>query len=275
MITSPKSGPVVLVTGAGRGLGQAIASRLATDGATVVVNDCDATAANATAKAIRGAHGKATVHVASVDDAAAADNMIACIADEFGQLDALVSNAGISSSGRAVAATDPAEVERLFRVHALGSFLVTRASLPLLRAAGGRIVFVSSLATSNWPRNGAPYAMAKAAVEALAWTLANEEERNGIRVNVVAPGLFDTRLGRELRDRVAARHGDDAGRRLTLHDPAFVAAVVQLLVGEDEIGINRQRLVVRGQLEQSAGSQPGASGSATGRTIAGVGSGYS
>lgn len=250
MIPSSEPAQVVLVTGAGRGLGRAIACRLAANGASLVVNDCDVAAANETVAAIRDARGQAMAHVASVVDVDAVDKMVARIADEHGRLDALVSNAGVSSSGRGVANTDPDEVERLFRVHALGSFLVARGSLPLLRSARGHIILMSSVATSQWPRNGAPYAMAKAAVEALAWTLANEEERNGIRVNVVAPGLFDTRLGRELRDRLTVRHGDVASR-LTMHDPTIIAERVSTLIGEAGMSFTRQRFVVGADLSST------------------------
>jgi NAD(P)-dependent dehydrogenase (short-subunit alcohol dehydrogenase family) len=107
--------------------------------------------------------------------------------------------AGVASRGRAVTDTDPAEVEHVLRVHAVAAHDLARVFIPFMRTRGrGDVVFVSSVAARLLAANGAPYNMAKAALEALALTLAKEERRHGIHVNVVAPGLVVTDMGRRL-----------------------------------------------------------------------------
>ncbi len=98
-----------------------------------------------------------------------------------------------------MADTDPTEVGRVMGVHAMGAHHLCRLVLPAMRAGGGgHVVFVSSAAARILAPNSAPYNMAKAALEALAVTLAKEERRYGIHVNVVAPGLVVTEMGRRL-----------------------------------------------------------------------------
>ena len=99
----------------------------------------------------------------------------------------------------AVADTDPAETERVWRTHAFASWMCSKLVIPSMRTRPrGDIVMISSAAVVHMAANSAPYNMAKAALEALAWSLAREERRNGIHVNVVAPGLVDTEMGRRL-----------------------------------------------------------------------------
>jgi NAD(P)-dependent dehydrogenase (short-subunit alcohol dehydrogenase family) len=193
-------GRVALVTGGGRGIGKAIALGLAADGADVAVNyRRDAAAAAETASEIEALGRRAVAYGASVDDAAACAEMVSRVLADFGGVDILVNNAGIASRGQTVADTDPAEVERVWRTHAFSSWLCSKLVLPSMRTRPrGDIVMISSAATVHWGANSAPYNMAKAALEALAWTLAKEERRNGIHVNVVAPGLVDTEMGRRL-----------------------------------------------------------------------------
>jgi NAD(P)-dependent dehydrogenase (short-subunit alcohol dehydrogenase family) len=234
--------PVALITGAGRGLGRAIALDLACHGFRVAVNDLDEEAARATAAQVTAGGGEARVYVAPVDEVGVVHGMLRDITHHFRRLDAVVNNAGVGSSGLSLAETEPDEVERLFRVHVLGSFTVTRAALALLRRSQeGRVVFISSYLTSEWPRNCGPYTMAKSSLEALAQTLAKEELRHGIRVNVVAPTTFDTRLGHTFHDRITSRRPEAAP---TLHDPSLVASVVRQLVTPGGLDLTGQRLVV-------------------------------
>jgi len=125
--------------------------------------------------------------------------MVAAVLDDFGSIDTLVHSAGIASRGHTVADTDPDELERVIAVHALGAHHLCRLVLPSMRARPrGDVVFVSSVAAKILAANSSPYNMAKAALEALAMTLAKEERRHGIHVNVVAPGLVATEMGRRL-----------------------------------------------------------------------------
>jgi len=134
--------------------------------------------------------------VDSWDDDAA---MVDAVLSDFGGVDILVNNAGIASRGNSVADTDPAEFERVWRTHAFGSFALSKLVLPSMRERPrGDIVMVSSNATVHMAGYSSPYNVAKAGLEALARTLAKEERRHNIHVNVVAPGLVETEMGRRL-----------------------------------------------------------------------------
>ena len=119
---------------------------------------------------------------------------------DLGDVDILVNNAGVASRGQTVADTDPAEIERLLRTHAFGAWACSKLVLPSMRDAAARRHRhdLERGDACTWRANSAPYNMAKAALEALASTLAKEERRNGIHVNIVAPGLVDTEMGRRL-----------------------------------------------------------------------------
>ncbi len=124
--------------------------------------------------------------------------MVEAAVDDFGFVDILVNNAGIASRGKSVLRTDPDELESVIRTHAFGPHHLSQAVLPSMRERErGDIVMISSTVTLNMPSGGAPYNMGKAALEALALTLAKEELRHNMRVNIVAPGLVDTTHGRE------------------------------------------------------------------------------
>ena len=190
-------GRVALVTGGGRGIGRGISELLAAEGAAVAVNyRRDEDAARDTVAAIEAAGGRAIAYPASVDDEEADRAMVDAVLDELGPVDILVNNGGLASRGNAVADTDPAEFLRVLATHAIGPHHLCRLVLPGMRTRPrGDIVMVSSVATRHYAGNGAPYNMGKAALEALAFTLAKEERANGIHVNVVAPGLVETDMG--------------------------------------------------------------------------------
>jgi NAD(P)-dependent dehydrogenase (short-subunit alcohol dehydrogenase family) len=245
-------GRVALVTGGGRGIGKAIALGLAADGADVAVNyRRDEAAATETVSEIEALGRRAVAYSASVDDADACEAMVTRVLAEFGAVDILVNNAGIASRGRTVADTDPAEVERVWRTHAFSSWLCSKLVIPSMRTRPrGDIVMISSAATVHWGANSAPYNMAKGALEALAWTLAKEERRNGIHVNVVAPGLVDTEMGRRL---VKGAMGVDDIRTMDTRSPfghvctpEEVADVVRFVVSERASYMTGQRLGVDG-----------------------------
>lgn len=242
---------VALVTGGGRGIGRAISLGLAADGCDVAVNfRRDRDAAEETVSAVEAMGRRAVAYGASIDDGAATDAMVERIVSDLGPVSILVNNAGIASRGQSVADTDPDELERVVRVHALGPHRLCQAVLPSMRTCErGDVVFISSVATLHHAAFGGPYNMGKAAMEALAMTLAKEERRHGIRVNIVAPGLVETEMGRRL---VKAGGVDDIS---TLHanfpfgrvcQPDDVAGVVRFLVGDHASYVTGTRIRVDG-----------------------------
>lgn len=193
-------GRVALVSGSGRGIGKAIALRLAELGADVAVNyRRDGDAAAQTVAEIEALGRKAKAYQASVADVDACEKMVADVAADFGGLGILVNNAGIASRGKSVEDTDPAEFARVVQTHAFGAFYLSHFALPHLRAAGrGDIIMITSVATLKMSANGAPYNVGKAAMEALAQTLSKEVNQQNIFVNTVAPGLTVTEMGDRL-----------------------------------------------------------------------------
>jgi NAD(P)-dependent dehydrogenase (short-subunit alcohol dehydrogenase family) len=191
---------VALVTGGGRGIGKGSALGLAADGLDVAVTyRKDKESADETVAEIE-AMGRAALAVqgdVSVPD----DNVrnVAEVIEHFGGFQVLVNNGGIASRGKTIVDTDAEELQRVMATHALGPHHLFSVAVPHLRTHDrADIVCISSVATLSHGANGAPYSMGKAAVESLALTLAKEERDNGIRVNIVAPGLVETDMGRRL-----------------------------------------------------------------------------
>jgi len=251
------AGRVALVTGGGRGIGRAIALALAEDGADVAVNyRRDEEAAKETVAAIEGLRRKAGAYRASVDRFEECEAMVSAVLADLGFVDILVNNAGLASRGQSVADTDPAELERVVRTHAFGAHSMCKLVLPSMRERPrGDVVMISSAATEIHAGFGGPYNMAKAALEALAWTLFKEERRHGIHVNVVAPGLVETEMGRRL---VKATQNVDDLRKLDrgmpfghVCQPEEVADVVRFLVSEGGRYLTGQKIVVDGGASQT------------------------
>jgi NAD(P)-dependent dehydrogenase (short-subunit alcohol dehydrogenase family) len=240
-----------LVTGGGRGIGRAISLALAADGMDVAVTyHRDEAAAAEVVAEVEALGRRACAHRASLESLDDLERLVPAVVADLGPVDVLVNNAGVASRGRAVADTDPAEPARLLATHAVGPHHLCRLVLPSMRTRPrGDIVFISSVATDHHAANGAPYTMGKAAMEALAATLAKEERPHGIHVNVVAPGLVETEMGRRL---VRAAGVDDLraldatspfGR---VCQPEDVADVVRFLVSDAAGYLTGQRIRVDG-----------------------------
>jgi NAD(P)-dependent dehydrogenase (short-subunit alcohol dehydrogenase family) len=246
------AGRVALVTGGSRGIGRAIAISLAGAGADVAVNyRRDEAAARETVAEIERLGRKAKAYPAAVENWEEDVAMVADVLGDFGAIDILINNAGIASRGQSVADTDPAEMERVVRVHAFGPHYLSKLVVPQMRQRGrGDIIMISSVATRHMSANGAPYNMGKAAMEALALTLAKEERKYGIRTNIVAPSLTVTEMGRRLTK--AITHGKDISEldaaspfgRVSV--PEDVAAVVTFLVSGANAYANGQKVNIDG-----------------------------
>lgn len=237
-----------LVTGGGRGIGRAIAARLASDGMAVAVTyRRDADAAAKTAAEIGG-----RAYASDVTSYADAERLVGHVLDDLGGVDVLVHNAGIASRGNLVADTEPDEPARLMATHVFGPFGLTKLLLPQMRGRErGDIVFVSSVAATQYSPGGAPYTMAKAAMEALARTLAAEEVGHGIHVNIVAPGLTVSDMGDRLAKAIVGKSAADLDGNATfgrVARPEDVADVVAYLVSAP--------LLTAQRVEVQAGSNP-------------------
>jgi len=244
---------VALITGGGRGIGAAIAIALAGDGMDIAINyRRDEESARQTAQLVEAVGQRAVLFPASVDDYDADVRMVEDVLTEFDHVDVFVHSAGNASRGQNVVDTDPAEFERLWRTHAFGAFAIAKHVIPSMRERPrGDIVFISSSASKHMAGNSAPYNVGKASLEALARTLAKEERKNGIHVNVVAPGLVDTEMGRRLA-KAAMGAGDDIhslDHRMPFGhvcSPEEVADVVAWVVSDAARYVNDQWIGVDG-----------------------------
>jgi 3-oxoacyl-[acyl-carrier protein] reductase len=236
---------VAIITGSSRGIGAAIAERLAADGHAVVVNYAGNSApAEALVQQIARAGGTAIAVQADISDSAATTHLFDAAQDAFGGVDILVNNAGIMELA-AIADTTDAMFDRTIAINLKGTFNGLREAALRLRDGGRIINFSSSVIGLHLP-SYAVYAATKGAVEAMTHIAAKELGKRRIAVNVVAPGptgtdLFLNGKSPELIDRLA--NLSPFGR---LGTPPDVASVVAFLVGPEGGWINAQVIRVNG-----------------------------
>jgi 3-oxoacyl-[acyl-carrier protein] reductase len=189
---------VAIVTGASRGIGRAIALELAKQGATVIGTATSESGAAGIGEALQQAGGKGRGAVLNVNDAAAADAFIDGIVKEFGALNVLVNNAGITKDQLAMRMKDD-EFDAVIDTNLRAVFRLSRAVLrPMMKARGGRIINITSVVGSSGNPGQANYAAAKAGVAGMTRALAREIGSRGITVNCVAPGFIDTDMTKVL-----------------------------------------------------------------------------
>ena len=244
-MTDTQSRRTAIVTGASRGIGAAIAQRLARDGIAVIVNYAgDVQAAEAVVSGIRTAGGRAEAVKADVSDPAAARRLFDAAEKSFGWVDVIVNNAGIKPLAT-IAASDDAMFDRLIAVNLKGSFNMMREAATRLRR-GGRIINLSSSVVGLLQPTYGVYAGTKAAVEAMTSVLAKEMRGREITVNAIAPGpvatdLFLSGKSPELVERIAR-----IAPLERLGQPEEIAAAVAFLAGPDGAWINGQTLRANG-----------------------------
>jgi len=236
---------VAIVTGASRGIGAAVAERLAADGFTVVINySSDAKSAEALARKIEAKGGRALTAKADVSDASAVRGMFDAAEAAFGGVDVLINNAGIMKLGR-IADSDDAMFDQQIAINLKGSFNAMREAARRLRD-GGRIVNFSTSVVGTRLETYGIYAATKSAIETMTAILSKEMRGRGITVNAVAPGptatdLFLDGKSPELIDRLAKMNPMER-----LGTPEDIASAVAFLVGPDGGWINGQVLRANG-----------------------------
>ncbi len=221
-------GKLALVTGASRGIGQAIALELAKQGATVVGTATSEQGATGISQALAQAGAKGAGRVLNVRDAAQADALVASLQKEFGDIAILVNNAGITRDNLALRMKD-AEWDDVLDTNLKAVFRLSRAVMRgMMKARWGRIVNITSVVGASGNAGQANYAAAKAGVVGLTKSLARELGSRGITVNCVAPGFIDTDMTRALAEaqRSALLGQIPLGR---LGEPADIAAAVAYL----------------------------------------------
>lgn len=240
------SGKVALVTGSSRGIGRAIALRLATDGCQVVVNyRAGADAAAEVVGSIEAAGGTAIAVQADVTDAAAVESLIGQTLERFGRLDVLVNNAGVTRDGLLMRMKDE-DWDMVIATNLRSVFLASRAVLrPMMRQRGGRIVSITSISGLSGNAGQCNYAAAKAGIVGFTRSLAKEAGARGITVNAVAPGYVPTDLTSDLPQTLLdeAVKATPLGRLGTAED---IAAAVSFLASDDAAFITGQVLRVDG-----------------------------
>jgi NAD(P)-dependent dehydrogenase (short-subunit alcohol dehydrogenase family) len=248
---------VALVTGAGRGIGRAIALRVAQSGYHVIVNDLEPELADATAAAIGDAGGSASAAPADVADLAAARSLVECTVEDRGRIDALVNNAGLIRFGPFGEVTE-SDWDRIFDVNVRGLFFLMQTVAAVMVEQGhGSIVNMASIVGRGAPTLSPPYAASKAAVINLTQSAAKQLAPAGIRVNAVCPGLIDTELNWLLDRRFGMeRQGRAEGEYLRervsgvpmqrLGEPEEVATVVDFLLSDAASYVTGQALNIDG-----------------------------
>jgi len=246
---SKLSGKVAVVTGASKGIGAAIARKLAAEGAAVVVNYASSQAgADAVVAAITAAGGQAVAVKGDVSKAAEAKALVDAAIERYGRLDVLVNNSGVYEFAPIDAITEE-HYRRQFDVNVLGLLFVTQAASPHL-GEGASVINISSAVTSLYPPASAVYTATKGAVDAITGVLANELGARKIRVNAINPGIVETEgthsagfIGSEFETGAIAQ--TPLGRT---GQPDDIADVAVFLASDDARWLTGEKLTASGGL---------------------------
>ena len=239
-------GRVAIVTGGGRGIGRAVAVRLANEGADVAISyrSNDETAESA-AEEVRAAGVRCEIFKGDVASVGDVEALIKGVTEAFGRIDILVNNAGLTRDNLMMRMKEE-EFDDVIGTNLKGTYLCTKAVLrPMIRARWGRIVNVSSVVGLVGNAGQANYAASKAGINGFTKSVAREVAQRGITANVVAPGYVETELTGSLPEKVKAQIRDQvpAGR---FGDAEEVAEVVVFLAGEGAGYVTGQTVAVDG-----------------------------
>ena len=240
-------GKVAIVTGAGRGMGRAVAMRLAAGGATIAVNDLRTDDAQRVADELNATGTEALAVAGDVTDSGDVRRMVSQTTDALGAVHILINNAGVLRP-TAVIDIEEAEWDYVVGVNLKGTYLCSRAVLPAMRSQGwGRIVNFSSTAGKNVSTvGGAHYTAAKAGILGFTRHLAKEEAGYGITVNSVCPGLIDTEM---IRDTISDDRADAYAASFPIQrlgQPEEVAELVAFLASDRASYITGASLDING-----------------------------
>jgi 3-oxoacyl-[acyl-carrier protein] reductase len=218
--TKPLTHRVAVVTGAGRGIGAAIAGILAAMGAKVVLCGRTRQGLEATAEAISSASGESEIAECDVTDLGSVEALAERVERTLGRIDILVNNAGIGGFGGPLHQLEPEAWEKILNTNLRGVYYMIRSLAPLMiRAKGGHIINISSVAGKNALPNGAAYAASKWGLNGLSYSVAEELRAHNIRVSVICPGSVNTEFSPHV--------GKDASKML---QPGDIAHAVAMLV---------------------------------------------
>jgi NAD(P)-dependent dehydrogenase (short-subunit alcohol dehydrogenase family) len=243
------NGKVAVVTGAGRGLGQAYAKALAAAGAAVVVNDLDVDLAQETAQAIEAAGGQAVAEGSAIGSTEAADAIVAKAVEAFGRLDIMVTNAGVLRD-RSLLKMEDADFDLVVETHLRGTFTCGRAAAKQFKEQGGngRLILIGSPAGQRASFGQTGYTASKAGIVGLVRTWAAELERSGTTVNAVIPVAL-TRMVATIPGMAELVELADAGKPLPadvraggLGTADDVAPLVVFLASDEAAGVTGQAI---------------------------------
>src|SRR5215470_6675121 len=218
-VSKDLNGQIAVVTGAGRGIGAAIAAQLASLGATVVLCGRTLKTLQATASRISQNGGNSDAIACDVSDLKSVQALAAAVEQKYRRIDVLVNNAGVGGFAAPLHEMTPETWEKILNTNLRGVFYCIRSFAPLMiRGGSGHIVNISSLAGKNPLPNGAAYAASKWGLNGLSYSVAEELRSYSIRVSVVCPGSVDTEL--------SPHTGKDSKKMLKPDDVAHIVAML-------------------------------------------------
>lgn len=244
MATKRLNGKVAIITGAGRGIGRAIAHRLSQEGAAVALAARTSAQIEQVAAEIEANGGLALPVQCDVSNESDVDRLVEMVMDRFDRIDILVNNAGVNLPPIDLTETDPKDWRHIINVNLNGAFYCTRAVLPRMKARGSGVVLtISSVGGRRGAAGRGPYRASKAALINLTETIAAEGANYGVRAVCLCPGGVDTDMMRQIA----------LGRGRDLMKPEQIAEVVAYAVSDEAATLNGVAIDVPGNANTIAG----------------------